>query len=190
MLVIGIVFLIYTIKINNWSLVKLFLEINLKKMSREKYQELTQDELLDKIEELEGKIVDYKKETKTTKSESSKTIENLQNQIDELKRSNEKKDNEDFLRDKKFNSDEEKKVYEEKVNKWYSKEDAYTIATLDSKKQEKNQEDIKSNELDGDDVVSGEKTISMTKLANLSSEEYNKARDDIDAWKIKLVNEK
>ncbi len=158
-------------------------------MSREKYQELTQDELLDKIEELEGKIVDYKKETKTTKSESSKTIENLQARIEELEKSNKKTENDDFLKNKKI-SEDEKKVYEEKIAKGYDKEDAYLIATKESSKISANQEEIWKNDLPWNDIIIWGKEIRFSDLWKLSQEEYNKVRDDIDAWKIKLVNEK
>ena len=59
--------------------------------AKEKYWEMSQNELFAKIDELEWKIVEYKKETKSTKSESSKTIEDLQAQIDELKNQNKKR---------------------------------------------------------------------------------------------------
>lgn len=157
--------------------------------AKEKYSSLNQEELLNKIDELEGKIVEYKKETKTTKSESSKTIEDLQAQIDELKNQNKKTENDDFLKNKKI-SDDEKKIYEEKIAKGYDKEDAYLIATKESSKISANQEEIWKNDLPWNDIIIWGKEIRFSDLWKLSQEEYNKVRDDIDAWKIKLVNEK
>ncbi|PZM81836.1 hypothetical protein DLH72_05050 [Candidatus Gracilibacteria bacterium] len=157
-------------------------------MSREKYKDLSQEELLDKIEELEGKIVDYKKETKSTKSESFKTIEDLQAQIDELKKSNKKTENDDFLKDKKI-SEDEKKIFEEKIAKGYDKEDAYLIATRESSKISANQEEISKNNLPGSDVDLGGKEIKYSDLGNLSQEEYNSVMDKVDAGEIKVLPE-
>lgn len=157
-------------------------------MSREKYQELTQDELLDKIEELEWKIVDYKKEIKTTKSESSKTIEDLQIQINELEKSSKNSENEDFLKNKKL-SDDEKKIFDEKVAKWYDKEDAYLIATKESSKILNNQEEIWKNSLPWKDWNVWGSGIKYSELWNLSQEEYNKTMEKVDSWEIKVIPE-
>lgn len=156
--------------------------------AKEKYSSLNQEELLNKIDELEGKIVDYKKETKTTKSESSKTIEDLQARIEELEKSNKKTENDDFLKDKKI-SDDEKKIYEEKVSKWYEKEDAYLIATKESSKISTNQEEIWKNDLPWSDVTIWGKEIKYSDLWNLSQEEYNSVMDKVDSGEMKVISE-
>lgn len=156
--------------------------------AKEKYWEMSQDELFAKIDELEDKIVDYKKETKSTKSESSKTIEDLQAQIDELKKSNKKTENDDFLKDKKI-SEDEKKIFEEKLAKWYDKEDAYLIATKESSKISANQDEIWKNDLPGNDINIWGKEIKFSDLWNLSQEDYNSVMDKVDSWEMKVIGE-
>lgn len=149
-------------------------------MSREKYSDLSQDELLDKIEELEWKIVDYKKETKSTKNESSQTIKDLQEQINELKKSQNKIKKDDFLKDKKM-TDSEKKIFEEKVAKGYDKEDAFLIATKESSEINKNQDEIWNNSLDGDDDF-WKDTISAIDYNNLALK-ATESKEDLEKFK-------
>ena len=162
--------------------------------AKEKYSSLNQEELLNKIDELEWKIVDYKKETKTTKSESSKTIEDLQARIEELEKSNKKTENDDFLKNKKI-SDDEKKIYEEKIAKGYDKEDAYLIATKESSKISNNQEEISRNNLLGDDYLNS-KTISAEDYNKLASEAWKSEEGlnkfasvdaKVSSWEIKII---
>ena len=132
--------------------------------AKEKYWEMSQEELFAKIDELEGKIVDYKKETKSTKTESLKTIEDLKSRIEELEKSNKNSENDNFLKDKKL-SEDEKKIFEDKLAKGYDKEDAYLIATKESSKISENREEIWKNSLPWNDY-----DLSNT----ISAEEYNK----------------
>lgn len=154
----------------------------------DKYWELSQEELLDKIDELEGKIVDYKKETKTTKSESLKTIEEMKSRIEELEKSNSISEKEDFLKDKNISS-EEKKIFDEKVAKWYSKDDAYLIATKESRQILENKDEISKNTLYWEDSFLQSKEIKYSEIANLNQEEYNSIMDKVDTWEIKVIPE-
>lgn len=156
--------------------------------AREKYSSLSEDEIFAKIDELEGKIVDYKKQTKSTKSESSRTIEDLQAQINELKNQNKKSENDDFLKDKNI-SEDERKIYEEKISKGYDKEDAFLIATKESSKINENISEIWKNDLPWSDFNIGGKEIKYSDLANLSQEEYNNVMDKVDSWEMKVISE-
>lgn len=156
--------------------------------AREKYSSLSEDEIFAKIDELEKKIVDYKKQTKSTKSESSKTIEDLQAQINELKNQNKKSENDDFLKDKNI-SEDERKIYEEKISKGYDKEDAFLIATKESSKINENISEIWKNDLPWSDFNIGWKEIKYSDLANLSQEEYNNVMNKVDAWEMKVISE-
>ena len=162
--------------------------------AKEKYWEMSQNELFAKIDELEGKIVDYKKETKSTKSESSKTIEDLKSRIEELEKSNKNSENDNFLKDKKI-SDDEKKIYEEKNAKGYEKEDAYLIATKESSKISNNQEEISRNNLLGDDYLNS-KTIYAEDYNKLASEAWKSEEGlnkfasvdaKVSSWEIKII---
>ncbi len=158
-------------------------------MGREQYANLSSEELLDKIEELEGVIVEKKKETKSTKKESSKTIEDLQKQIDELKTGTQSTQIEVFLKDKNL-SEDERKVFEEKLAKGLDKDEALFLATRESEKQKENQELMKKNQLDGTDAGGDKKTIPFDKLAELPQEEYNKTVAAIDAGTIEVEADK
>ena len=145
--------------------------------AKEKYWEMSQEELFAKIDELEGKIVDYKKETKSTKTESSKTIEDLKSRIEELEKSNKNSENDNFLKDKKL-SEDEKKIFEDKLAKGYDKEDAYLIATKESSKISENS-----------DINIWGSEIKFSDLWNLSQEDYNSVMSKVDAWEMKVIAE-
>lgn len=157
-------------------------------MSREQYEDYTFEELLNKVEELEWTVVEYKKEAKNTKKESTSTIENLQAELDALKKSNSEKEQKDFLEWKNI-SPEERKLYEDKIAKWYDKEDAYLIATKESKNLSDNQENISKNNLPGDDFNIWAKEIKMSDLANLSQENYNSVMTRVDAGEMKVISD-
>lgn len=156
--------------------------------AREKYSSLSEDEIFAKIDELEGKIVEYKKETKSTKSESSRTIEDLQAQIDELKKSNSKNEIDEFLKGKKI-SEDEKNIFLEKLEKGYDKEDAFLIATRESSKINENISEIWKNDLPWSDFNICGKEIKYSDLANLSQEDYNNVMDKVDSWEMKVISE-
>lgn len=156
--------------------------------AKEKYWEMSQEELFAKIDELEGKIVDYKKETKSTKTESSKTIEDLKSRIEELEKSNKNSENDNFLKDKKL-SEDEKKIFEDKLAKGYDKEDAYLIATKESSKISENREEIWKNSLPWSDINIWGSEIKFSDLWNLSQEDYNSVMSKVDAWEMKVIAE-
>ena len=157
-------------------------------MSREQYEDYTFEELLNKVEELEWTVVEYKKEARNTKKESTSTIESLQAELDALKKLNSEKEQKDFLEWKNI-SPEERKLYEDKIAKWYDKEDAYFLATKESKNLSDNQENISKNNLPGDDFNIWAREIKMSDLANLPQENYNSVMTRVDAGEMKVISD-
>lgn len=110
--------------------------------------------------------------------------------IEELEKGSKKSELDIFLKDKEL-SDEDKKSFDEMVKKWYDKEHAYQLATLEAQKATQNQKEIANNTLDGEDEVNPWKNkITMEELAELEQDQYNKTMDQVDAWKIEVVEKK
>lgn len=155
--------------------------------AKDKYYDYDIDELYDKIDELELKIYNDKKQNKSLMKEKDQELENFKKQIEDFETEKSSKEKEDFLKDKKL-SKEEKEKFEELTSKWYDKDDALLIATKNSDRVKKNQENIKGNSLDWNDDITSSKTITYEELANLSQNDYNEITKKIDKWEMKVVN--
>lgn len=165
------------------------LKFNLEKMNKEqfleKYKDLSQEDLLEKLYNSEQANIENKKKTKESKSENDELLK----RIEELEKGSKKSELDDFLKDKNL-SDDEKKIFEEKVNLWNSKEDAYFLATREKQEISQKQEQINKNTIDWEDVWdSNTKSIKYSELAELPQEQYNLVADKIDSWKIKVISE-
>ena len=157
----------------------------------EKYSELSQEELLDKLHDSEQANVRNKQSKKEVEKEYEWKMWDMQKQIDELSKSSKSSEIENFLSGKQL-SDEEKITFNEKLEKGYLKEDAYNLATLESNKQTQNQENSEKNSLDWTDKPSWTWSITMSELSELAETDkkaYNSTMEQYDRWEIEVISE-
>lgn len=153
--------------------------------AKDKYYDYDIDELYDKIDELELKIYNDKKQNKSLMKEKEQELENFRKQIEDFETEKASKEKADFLKDKNLSKEEQEK-FEELTSKGYDKDDALLIATKNSDWVKKNQENIKGNSLDGNDDIASSKTITYEELANLDQDSYNAITAKIDKWEVKV----
>jgi hypothetical protein len=107
----------------------------------EKYSTLSSEELLEKLYDAEQASVEYKKENKKNTDEFSEREKDYLKRLEKLESETSERAKADFLRDKSL-TDDEKKVFEEKLGKGYDLQDAYNVATLESQKAQNNADKV------------------------------------------------
>jgi len=137
----------------------------------EQYKDLSPEELLEKLHDTEEAIVSLKKENKGSSKEFSEKEKEYNSRIEKLEADFSQRKKDDFLRDKKF-TDDERKVFDEKLSKGYDLEDAYNIATHESQIAARNADKVNQwNDFTW-------KWISWD-LKSISNEEYQKIAQEV-----------
>ncbi len=137
----------------------------------EQYKDLSPEELLEKLHETEEAIISLKKENKGSSKEFSEKEKEYNSRIEKLESDFNQRKKDDFLRDKTF-TDDEKKIFDEKLGKGYDLEDAYNIATRESQISQRNADQVNN----GNDFAG--KWISWD-LKSISNEEYQKLASEV-----------
>lgn len=142
-------------------------------------ENFTQDDLVATLKRL-NKAEDMKRQEKSKKKESSEPTAKYLTEADLERR--------DFLKANPELNDYTKE-WEERVKKGYTFEDA-KMSVLNSDTAKKNREKLNSLGLSDWETSKEKTTITKAELAKIAEKdqrEYNRIRDMMDSWKIKIV---